>query len=328
MKNIILWLIMALTVNLLKAQTLTENFIHKIPSIPNKSCSINRASVDNFQQSILELIGQIDNQLEALRESESQSSQVNEEMGKAKAMQQMSQQYGLSAVQMQQMKSGKMSAADKQALANQILQQQTNMSMGEVQNLKNMSEPARKAYAEALGAEMMATQQAGQSQTKTGNNPANMYKLAQDQQNLNSKINATAKIIGDMYNKVEDPELVQSMDSIRAWHNKRMSMAGVDYGQGPEMKRLAEKIKQEKMKICDKYTPRYLAALSNHLDLMKSSLTDQRQLGEVTSQITQMQAGVTIPSSSFEIGELESVKGYLNKLKDAYQYKLYFPEDE
>jgi hypothetical protein len=328
MKNIILLLIMASFANLMQGQTLTENFIHKIPSIPNKSCSTTRASVDNFQQSVSELINQIDNQLEALRESESQSSQVNEEAVKAKAMQQMSQQYGLSAAQMQQMKSGKMSAADKQALANQILQQQTNMSMGEVQNLKNMSEPGRKAYAEALGAEMMATQQAGQDQTTTDNNPANLYKLAQEQQNLNSKINAAARKIGDMYNKVEDPELAQSMDSIRAWHNKMMSMAGVDYGQGPEMKRLAEKIKQEKMKICDKYTPRYFAALSNHLDIMKSSFPDQRQLGDVTSQITKMQAGVAIPSSSVEIGELESVKGYLNKLKDAWQYKLYFPEDE
>jgi hypothetical protein len=61
---------------------------------------------------------------------------------------------------------------------------------------------------------------------------------------------------------------------------------------------------------------------------MKSSFPDQRQLGDVTSQITKMQAGVAIPSSSVEIGELESVKGYLNKLKDAWQYKLYFPEDE
>lgn len=310
------------------SQSVTVKYLSKIPSLPDQSCSITRASVDNFQQSVLEVIEQIENELEALKKSENQSSKVNEQAAEAKAMQQMSQQYGLSAAQMQQMKSGKMSAADKQALANQVLQQQTNMSMGEVQNLKNMNEPARKAYTEALGAEMMATQQAGQNQTTTGNNPANMYKLAQEQQNLNSKLNATAKKIGDMYNKVEDPELVQSMDSIRAWHNKMMSMAGVDYGQGTEIKRLAEKIKQEKIKICDKYTPRYLAALSNHLDLLKSSFPDQRQLGEVTSQITQTQTGVAIPSSNIEIGELESVKGYLNNLQNAYQYKLYFPEDE
>ena len=230
---------------------------------------------------------------------------------------------------MNKMESGKMSDADKQALANKILQQQTNMSMGELQNLSKMSEAGKKAYAEALGTEMMATQQANQDKQPVNNPAGDMYKLTQDQQAVMNRLNTISQKIGNAYIGIEsDPELQKMKKNIESWHSKIMAMTGIDYGQGKQMDSLSHLIKTTQIQICRIYTPKYRSAIRNHLSLMNSSFPDQRKLGEITASLTKIQTGVNMPAESFEIGELESVKGYLNKLKDACQYKLYYPEDD
>ncbi|MBK6283507.1 MAG: hypothetical protein IPF54_13405 [Draconibacterium sp.] len=60
---------------------------------------------------------------------------------------------------------------------------------------------------------------------------------------------------------------------------------------------------------------------------MKSSFSDQEELGRITSELTKMQTGVVLPVENTEVAKLQSVKGYLNNLKDAYKFKLYFLED-
>jgi len=329
MKTTIILSFLILSINLAQAQPLTEKYLKKIPDLPKDSCNISKEAADHFQQKVLALIDEIKNEIDKLKEAEKNQGTENEEVAKEHAMQQMSQQYGLSQEQMKQMRSGKMSAADKQALANQVLQQQTNMSIDEVQNLSKMSDAGRKAYANAIGTEMMAVQASNQEEQTSNNSSANMYQLIQNQQTVMSRINATSQNIGKAYNDIEsDPELQKMFEDIKTWQNKRMAMAGVDYGQGPQMDSLSVLIKTTQIKICDKYTPQYHSALGNHYSKMKALLPDQQKLMEITANINKIQTGTEIPAANQELGELESIHGYLNKLANAYQYKLYYPEED
>lgn len=327
MKKLLTLCISCIILGSVQAQSITEKYLKMIPSLPKDTCNITHAGIDNFQKQVTALSDQLRSEIESLGKIAANKMEGSEEIAKANAMQQMSQQYGLTPEQMQKMKSGKMSAADKQALANQVLQQQTNMSMGEVKNLSKMSDAGKKAYAEAYATEMMATGQTGQNQQNIAN-AKNLNQLMAEQQTMMSKISATGKMISNLYTTIEnDPELQKSYADIEKWHSKLMSMSGVDAGQGKQMDSLGVLITKEQIKICSTYTPRYRAALNQHLSLTKSLIPDTYQLGQITAQLTKLQTGVEQPAESTEVGNLQLITGYLESLKDAYKFKLSFPEE-
>ena len=74
-------------------------------------------------------------------------SKVDGNPAKENAINQMASQYGLSDEEVQKMKSNKkMSEADKAALADKMMMQQTNISTGEIKNMQGMSEEGKKAW--------------------------------------------------------------------------------------------------------------------------------------------------------------------------------------
>lgn len=327
MKTLLIICTLLLTCIFTDAQPITQQYLAKIPSLPKDTCNITKNNMEAYVQKIKVLIDEIDGQINAINSNVDNAMENSEETAKQNAMKQMQQQYGLSQEQMKQMQSGKMSAAEKQALANQVLQQQTNMSMGEVQNLSKMSESGKKAYMEAYGTEMMATGQTTQNQ-QIADKAKNLNQLITEQQALNTKVNDTSKKISQLYTSIQnDTELIKSYQNIEKWHNKLMSMSGVDGGQGRQMDSLGVLITNEQIKICDKYTPRLRAAIQQHYPLMKASIPDTYRLAQVTAELTKSQSGVIVPTESFESGTLSLVKNYLEALSGAYTYKLYYPED-
>ena len=328
MKSYLLLIVVLLSGLTIHAQTVTNEILKKIPALPKDSCNITKAVMEAFQQKVADVLELTETEIERLNEVVNQKSEGSEEAAKETAMKQMSQQYGLSPEDMAKMQSGKMSAAEKQAMANKILQQQTNMSMGEVQNLSKMSDAGKKAYTEAYATEMQATVQANPGKYKANEGAKNMNELMSSQQAVLGKIKAGGQKIGNLYANIEnDPNLQKSYQNIEKWNDKLMSMTGVDYGQGKQMDSLSMLIQKEQIKICDKYTPQYRAALRQHFAVLKTSFPDYDELGRITAELTKMQTGVVLPVESTEVGKLQSVKGYLNNLKNAYKFKLYFPED-
>lgn len=327
MKTSFLFILMVAAVFCVSAQTLTNGFLSQIPALPKDSCGITRVAAESFRQKVSELQSKIAEQISAIKKTNKENAPANEAAAKAGAMKQMAQ-FGLSPEEMSKISGGKMSAADKKELANKMMQQQTNMSVGEVQNMQKMSESGKKAYAEALGTEMMATSQAGGNQPANTNNVHNLNQLLSQQQSLMNKISVVNQKIENFYNGIEtDSELNRSHKKISNWATKISDMVGVDYGQGDKMDSLALLIKNEQIKICEKYTPPYRHALRQHISQLKASIPEIYQLGQVTAQITTSQTGIVSPPGSNEIECLESLKLYLNKLQNVNQFKLYFPED-
>ncbi|MGE0021728.1 MAG: hypothetical protein AB7S72_18815 [Draconibacterium sp.] len=328
MKSTVLLIVSVLLVNLIHAQSLTSGFLNKIPALPKESCNISKTDVEAFQQQVSALDTEIKNQIRVLRQLENAQEKNAEKQAKQNAMQQMSEQYGLSQEEMNKMKNGKMSEADKKALANKMMQQQTNMSMGEVQNIGKMSEAGKKAYMEAYGTEAMATaSQPTANQKKESEKAKNSYELMQEQQSVMAKVNAASQKIGNQYAAIEtDPKRIEMLDNIEKMQDKFTSMIGANGGQGETMDSLAVKIQNEKIKYCNLFTPPYRDAVNQHLTILKNSFPDQFRLGEITAQLAKAQTGIEIPAECAEIGGLESIRGYLDKLENAYRYKLYYPE--
>lgn len=315
-------------INLTYAQSLTSGYLTKIPAMPKESCNISKTDVETFQKQVSALDTEVKNQIRILRQLENAQGKNAESQAKQNAMQQMGQQYGLSQDELNKMQSGKMSEADKKALANKMMQQQTNMSMGEVQNIGKMSEAGKKAYMEAYGTEAMATSsQPNATQKKESEKAKDSYELLNEQQSVMAKINATSQKTGNLYTTIEnDPKRLQMLDNIESMESKFTSMIGANGGQGESMDSLAVKIRNEKNKYCNLFTPQYRDAVNQHLNVLKNSFPDQLRLGEITAELAKAQTGVEIPAECAEIGGLAAVREYLDKLENAYRYKLYYPE--
>jgi hypothetical protein len=308
------------------AQTRTTDYMKKIPALPRDSCNVTKANAESYTAQVSSILTQIESDLDMLNKMVDKHMKDNTATAQQTAMNQMSQQYGISQADMEKMKNSKnMSAEEKKALANKMMQQQTNMTVDEAKKVGKMSEAGKQAYAEAYATESMATAQADPKQQEKNESAKNTYELLSAQQTIQGNIAATNQKISDLYASIEsDPDGQKMLKNIETWQSKLMSMTGIDYGQGDQMDSLSLLIKNEKIKYCDKFTPRYRSALRQHLKILKVSLPEFKKLADVTAEITLAQTGISMPPEGQEIPGLGAIEGYLGKLKEVYKFKLYY----
>lgn len=312
------------------AQTRTQEYMKKIPALPKDSCNITRASAEDFIARVAVLRDQMVSEIEQLRESIDSHMEANAPTAEENAMKQMSQMYGMSQADLEKMKNAKnMSAADKQALANNMMSQQANMTMDEAKNLATMSEAGRQAYTEAYATEAMATANTDPNQASRNDYARNLYNNNVAQQAAYDKINDINNRIVALYAPVtNDPERQKMLDRINAWNSKLTSMMGiVSDSEARIMDSISLRIKNEQIAYCNRYTPQYRAALRKHLQIVKASMPEYIRFGEISAATTKSQTGIDMPAEGKELSSLEAVADYLRALQDAYKYKLYYAED-
>lgn len=312
------------------AQTAFESYMKRVPALPRDSCNISRANAESFAQQVSALTEELTNDIEERNRKSNEYAEENRGAMEDNAMKQVQQQYGMSEEDINKMKNSKnMTDAEKQAMANKMVMQQTNMSMSEIQNMSKMSEAGKKAYTEAYATEAMASAQADPKKYAPDKDAGQLYSLTNEQQALNQKITAGQQKIANMYAAIEnDPEGKAMLDKISKWSAKLGSMMGEvsDY-EAHVMDSIGGLITKEEIKYCNKFTPRYRAVLKQDLVNLKASVPDCNRLGEVTGELMKLQTGVDAPPESAEISSLGILNAYLGHLKNAYKYKLYYPED-
>ncbi len=329
MKRTAIFLLAAAFSIVTSAQNRTAGYMAKVPVLPDDSCNVTRAKAEAFEARVDGILQDIQADIDMLTGLQNTTMESNASTAQETAMRQLSQQYGISQADLEKMKNAKnMSAAEKQALANKMMQQQTNMSMGEVQNLSKMSDAGRKAYAEAYATESMAVAETDPARQAKSANARSLYESLNARTNAMNKISSIQQRIADLYSPLEgDPERQAMLDRIDDWHAGITSMAGVDYGQGKQMDSLALLIKNEQVRYCDRFTPRYRGALRQHMQILKASLPDYKNYGEILDESNKLQTGISTPPECREIAGLSAIADYLRKLKEVYGFKLYYPED-
>ena len=147
MKKLLFVIIIMLCGRLAGAQTTAEAFLKKAPSLPKDSCNISRADMESFVQQVKALVEETDEEITRLNQEIDKGGTTNEERAKETALKQMSQQYGMSEEDIAKMKNAKnLSAADKQALANNMMMKQANMTMDEAKNLSKLDDAGSQPF--------------------------------------------------------------------------------------------------------------------------------------------------------------------------------------
>ena len=336
-------MLITLSFCMVNGQVRPEAYLGMLPGAPGNVCSEeNTDAKEKFISEIAKVDGLLKNELERRRKN----TDAKVDAGKPKMMDHAVKQSGVSPelVQKLQALDQKMKGAtskeekdaikkEKKALADQMIQQSMNVSMGEIENLKNMDKAGKKAWATAYGtekqAEVAADQKKYQDQNEIEKQKFNLLKShKQLSDSLNAQQNRYMKKFAEIDENEDGKKLFARIEGIRK------EIAGLynetaKVGTSPDQKKLEAlrgEMKKAKVSYCNLQSPRYIKALAEYKSFVQSSMSAYYRLEKLTNEVSKMQTGVDISPEPGQFG-LGSVSGYIKQLLGAYKYNLYGPED-
>jgi len=337
MKTNLITCLLCFTLGFANAQTMPEAFIGMLPSPPGDVCS---EGENSGQSAFMQQVGDLNNKLS--EEMSRRKDEIEEKMdnNKDKMMQNAMARTGVSPQLMQQMmaieKASKGATGDqkkayeaqKKALAGQMMQQSTNISMGEIENLKKMDKEGKKAWAEAYAtekkAEVMADPQAYQQKAAAD---MKNYKLAEKQRQLADSLGAQSmkymKQFEELETSKESQNLLTQISELDARLNEEYRKE--NRPNDDAIKSLTDQIRDIQISYCNMQSPKYLDILSKFKSFTQASLTPYYRLEKLTNQVTATQTGVEINTQPGLMG-LQAIGSYLSKLSDVYRYNHIKPQ--
>ena len=341
MKTILSAFILILAFISVSAQVRPEAYLSKLPSVPGNICSDEPQGKDEFFSKVNEISEQLKTEMERRHEN----NEAKVDAGKPKMMDNAMKQTGVSPELVQQLqaldKQSKGASGDqkkaydkqKKALADQMIQQSMNISMGEIENLKKMDKTGKKAWATAYATEKQAEVGADPKKYQDQNAiEKQKFNLLKSQKQLSDSLNAQQNRYMKKFAEIDENDdgkkLFARIEGIRKeiadLYNETAKI-----GTSPDQKKLEAlrgEMKKAKVSYCNLQSPRYIKALAEYKSFVQSSMSAYYRLEKLTNEVSKMQTGVDISPEPGQFG-LGSVSGYIKQLLDAYKYNLYGPED-
>jgi hypothetical protein len=315
---------------ILQAQNTAYDYLKKAPGIPLTVCNANSGTQNAFATAVNDLSAAIHEDAQKRSNDAEEYMNGNQEQMKANMM----KKSGLTDEEMKKLQDeGEMSDADKQAMADRMMRQQTNISLEEAKNLGKLSDAGQKAWAQGYAAEQMANAQANPGQN-TGANQADraLYELLAEQSTLRNKVSAMENQLRQKYVaidhdadiakaalEVELKPLYEELNSIN--DGEGSTQADVDHSN-----RVIKKIHEKQDAFCQQFTPRLLKFIGESKSAYTAALPDYDRLEEIQLQVTAEQTGTKIMNVGKGLYSIQAIEQYLGYLKEAYRYKLYSTE--
>jgi hypothetical protein len=324
------------------AQVRPEAYIGKLPSVPQNVCSEdNTEAKDEFIAKLNEVSESLQVELDRRSENNDADSDANEQKMLSNAVKKtgVSPELIQQLMALEQANKGatgdqlKAYEAKKKAIADQMIQQKMNISMGEIDNLKKTSAAGQKAWATGYATEMQAEVDADPQKYKDQNaKEMQKFNLQKKQKQLKDSLNAQQNKYMNKFKEVDNDEtgqkLLEKINSVRAKISELYTEAS-KRETSPDQDQLAA-LKSEMVKAkksyCALLTPKYLDALASYKSFSLSSLSALDRLEKITNQVYESQNGVKFNTEPGGFG-LGQVSSYIQKLRDAYKYNLYGSED-
>jgi len=249
----------------------------------------------------------------------------------------------LTPEQMQKMKQDNkhMTQEQKMKMANELMQQNANISMEEVQarkkNADNKDTAAIKGWAMAVSSEKMADQPADMSKVEAEQlKMKSLADLSKEMYNIQEKLN----VGGGKYTQLLDSlqkdadtawmELQRNIAPLQAEIDTILAQWGREKNKTEEGgKRVDEKIRPleeliytYKKAYCPPFTDRYTGILKGLLFYLPGTFSDCDRMDDLNIEITYRQSGVRIPDSAKGMSALKAVKNYADMLSKVQKYKL------
>ena len=306
------------------SQRTPEMFLTALPDPPSSACELSKDGRASFSNKIGEVQDQL---LEAIGKRKEEYTGFAKDNNK-KLQEKMASEMGLSAADMAKLQSGgQMSQEQAMALANRMMGQQYNMSVGEAKSLGKMSKEGQKAWAEGYSAEMTAEAQANPDKFKNGQaKNKKLFDLAAEQNQLATQIQAEEAMIENRLEEinkkdsVEKKKLNEQLAPLQVEAEKYLGVLGVTGADAAKAHAVAMKMYNLRLTYCEIMTPLYIDLLKRRLVSVKANFTLRYRLQEVTDELTAAQTGAKGEKVESDLMALDSVSRYLASLEQVFKY--------
>jgi len=325
MKTVFTFCLLLIAALSLHAQFLTpESILIKIPEIPE---GIAEEKIrDAFDAQIEELRTSVSEEIyKRKRISKEKSKGMDAEAVKTLGAE---QGFTMSEADMQKMKSKQMSKEEKMAMANQMMQQNYNITMEEAQAVSKMSKEGQAAYGEALTTEKMAESQANQGrEAENQKKNMNRYELAQEQSLITQRLHANAMSFEEKLSEYE----VFYQEATEIYRNrchliKKDFESRINTTLGDTYWEEEKAAYQNAYRAyCAEVVPPYKELLKERLAKIKASANDYYRLEEISNLLSQSLTGTenhTQDTGLMYLEELEYYLGLLGGFPGSYLKKL------
>ncbi len=330
------------------AQGNANSFLARLPDPLPEICDPSGDDGSAYLATIAEVSRNIDAALAKRREEQEAHVRKNQARWKTQMTDQAIQQAGLTDAQAARVTSGRrLSKAEKAQLADEVLQQRTNISLAEARNLKNMTPEARKAWAQAYASEMMAVQQAKPPEERAADQKEQdrlmrLATLTKEQQDMLKRNNAVAEALRQKMLKLDgeaqeayaqkvapiDQRLAECRDEIA-----KASAAGQDE-QAEALGAKARQIERERLEAlkahCAQFSPPYGELVRQYVTWAKGAQDGFIRYEEMENEKFKLQTKSPDNVLIVQTGMLgmQEADACVGLLKSVFKYRLYTKFDE
>jgi len=286
------------------AQTAPESFLTMLPDYP--SSFNDEEDIDLFLKKIENVVVMIDEEVQ----KQNEQTKLNSENFDEKASKESVKQLGItiSPSDMKKLKGKKLNESEKKEMVDKMLQQNQNMSLEEVEKLKNMSEEGKKAWAEGYSSEQIAEAEANKDKNDANNKKnINIVELSQELTFVTQKIQAADKKFADK---------LQEFDKM---NEKNIELRELCY------KSVEENYKDRDLMIVEKKNcyrnylavavPEYKNVIDHRLSDLKSLSKEYYRLDEINNILFQSTSGSKQESVKPGATYLKAINKYADSLK-------------
>ena len=332
----IIFLLSMLVIFPVSAQKTALEYLNIVPGNPDSVCTCTKDVRENYEQALSNLYNIVKEDSQERTNRVDEYMNQNEDRMKASMMKEMAEKTGISQQELEALSNKKeLTEEDKQALMDKALGQH-NLSMGEVKNLKNMDDNARKAWAKAYASEQMAMAQVNRDnpQIKAVNDKAmNQVTLMQEQQSLRSKITAFETEIVNRHKTLIQTSGKEKLEADLLKLNNELRTIGSIYEcnecpapPAEDVKHwnaVIKKIQDTKIQYCRQNTPKLIAFLNWYRDNLVKNIPVYDRSEALQYEVTSSTTNTQISAPDKGILSLQAVQGYLGTKQKLFEFKDY-----
>ena len=344
MKRFILMLILSAIFSTIYAQKGALDYFQGLPGPLTGPCDSDTLATRLYQ----EQLGRVNKMLGS--DISARKKEVNDYMKahKEEMKETMIKNSGLTFTpeQMQKMKQDNknMTKEQKMQLADQMMQQNANISMKEVEarkkNADNKDTAALKNWSQAYATENMADQPADQAKIEAEKlKMKSSADLSKELSDIQAKLNGSGGKFTqqlDLLQKDADSAWVELQKQIQPYKDeitrlyeaksKRMEAGNENEESSKEtfeaVIKLQEEIHRLKYMYCHPLTSRYVEILHGLNQYIPGTFVDCDRIDELNVEINFRQTGVRMPSEAIGLSALLAVQDYAGLLNDIQKYRL------
>lgn len=327
------------------AQKSVFNYLADIPNLPGAPCERDDAAPKNFKTDINKVIDELSKDIAARNKKVKDYMKAHEKEARETAVKNSGLMLTPEQMKLMQQENKHMTQAQKDQLANQVMQQNMNVSLDELKKMKDengkVNPKAAENWAQAYSTELNADREmnpekarADEIRNKQTNDlvkemNAIQQRLYAGEDKYTQKLNKLQIEADSMYLvlRMQTDPMHAEADTLQSQLAREKAKCKCDLEE--ESKRvfarvafLLEEIQKLEYAYCLPLTPKYIDIVKDYRAYIETRFNDCNKAEELQAEINFRQTGVKDPEFKPGVMALEAVRHYAILVSNVYKFKI------